>query len=146
MVMNRRGLDAYKKIERVTNSPRETEARVLTKGALMLRDCLDNWEAGERKKLLREALRFNQKIWSIFQANIAAVDSHLPQELRFNLLKLSAFVDREIFAVMARPSPDKIEAIIKVNLSIATGLRAKPEVASVEKTTEARISRLEITR
>ncbi|MFA5180119.1 MAG: flagellar biosynthesis regulator FlaF [Syntrophales bacterium] len=144
--MGNRGLETYKKIERITNSPRETEARVLTRGALMLKECLDKWEAEERKKLLGAALRFNQKIWSIFQANLAAIDSPLPHELRFNLLKLSAFVDRQIFAVMALPSPDKIESIIKVNLSIATGLRAKQEVASVEEPTEARSSRLEITR
>ena len=144
--MYKRGLYAYQKIERITNSPRETEARVLTKGALMLKECLDNWETEGRKKMLGEALIFNQMIWSIFQANVAALDSPLPQELRFNLLKMSAYVDRQIFAIMARPSPDKIEAIIKVNLSIATGLRAKPEVESVEEPTEARIRRVEITR
>ena len=146
MAMDRRGLDAYKKVERLTNSPRETEARVLTRGALMLRDCLDNWEAGERKKLLGEALRYNQKIWSIFQANVAADDSPLPQELRFNLLKLSAFVDRQIFAVMARPSPDKIESIINVNMSIAAGLKAKPEIVSRVEGEETGAGKLDRTR
>ena len=139
--MDKRGLNAYQKIERITNSPRETEARVLTKGALMLKECLDNWEAGERRKLLGEALIFNQKIWSIFQANLAATDSPLPRDLRLNLLKLSAFVDRQIFAVLARPSVDKIESIIEVNLSIAAGLRAKPSITSIEEPMEAHIER-----
>jgi flagellar biosynthesis activator protein FlaF len=144
--MDKRGLCAYQKIERITNSPRETEARVLTKGALMLKECLDNWEAGERKKLLGEALRFNQKIWSIFQANLAAMDSPLPRELRFNLLKLSAFIDRQIFAVIALPSPAKIESIIKVNLSIAAGLRAKPAIKPVEESGEGHPRSLELER
>ena len=123
--MYRDGLDAYKKVEQTTNPPRETEARVLTQGALKLKRCIDQWESLDRKTMLSEALRFNQKIWSIFQADLASTDSPLPSDLKLNLLRLGAFVDRQIFAVMVNPTPDKLVQIIDVNLGIAAGLRKK---------------------
>jgi hypothetical protein len=42
-----------------------------------------------------------------------------------NLLRLSAFVDRQIFAVLADPAPERLQSIIDVNLSLAAGLRKK---------------------
>ena len=57
-------LDSYQKVEQVTISGRETEARVLTKAAVMLKDCQDNWEAADRREKMHEALSYNQRIWS----------------------------------------------------------------------------------
>ena len=125
-------LEIYKNVARTTSSPRETEARVLAEGALKLKQCMDRWESDERNRLLSEALRYNQQIWSIFQADLSSVDSHLPADLRLNLLKLGAFVDKQIFTVMAYPSPDKLMPIINVNLGIAAGLRMKPGMQTDE--------------
>ncbi len=119
-------LDLYQKVAKMSDSPRETEARVLTKGALKLKECMDHWESEERRQRLSEALHFNQKIWSIFQADLTSEECRLPRDLRLNLLKLGAFVDRQIFAVMAHPSPEKLAPIIDVNLSLAAGLRKRP--------------------
>jgi flagellar biosynthesis activator protein FlaF len=146
--MDHNKLDLYKKVSKMNDSPRETEARVLTNGALKLRECMENWESDGRKSLLSEALHFNQKIWSIFQADLTSKECLLPRELRLNLLKLGAFVDKQIFAVMAYPSPDKLVPIIDVNLGLAAGLREKPvsqEVPEAEKKTHnAADNRLEI--
>lgn len=124
--MYRHELETYKKVEIITNSPRETEARVLTQGAMKLKHCMENWESDNCKRLLSESLRYNQMIWSIFQANVASDDSHLPLELRMNILILGAFVDKQIFSIMCYPTPDKLMPIINVNLGIAAGLRKKP--------------------
>jgi len=48
--------------------------------------------------------------------------------MRLNLLKLGAFVDKQIFNVMAHPSPEKLAPIIDVNLGLAAGLRKKPDI------------------
>lgn len=119
-------LDLYRKTAKAVETPRETEARVLTQGALKLKHCMENWESVRQSKVLSEALRYNQQIWSIFQADLSAGDSRLPMDLRLNLLRLSAFVDRQIFAILADPRPEKLESIIKVNLGIAAGLRKPP--------------------
>lgn len=119
-------LAAYAKIQRTTGSPREIEAEALTLGANKLIYCRDHWEDTERANLLNSALKFNQKLWSIFQASLGSNDNPLPKDIRLNLLKLSAFVDKQIFVIMAYPSPEKLTSIIDINLGIAEGLRKKP--------------------
>jgi len=41
-------------------------------------------------------------------------------------LRLSAFVDKRTFQVMAEPSPDKLQALIDINRNIAAGLSTAP--------------------
>lgn len=127
--MYKRNVEIYKIVEKTTSSQRETEARVLTQGALKLKWCQDNWNSEERRKLLAEALKYNQQIWSIFQADLLSGKSPLPENLRQNVLRLSLFVDKQIFQVMAYPSPDKLTSIINVNLGLAAGLEKKVPVS-----------------
>jgi flagellar biosynthesis activator protein FlaF len=124
--MYKNKLVAYAKNQRISSSPREIEAEALTLGANKLMYCRDNWESNERPTLLNGALKFNQKLWSIFQAALGSNDNPLPKDVRVNLLRLSAFVDRQIFMVTAYPSPEKLTLIIDINLGIAEGLRKKP--------------------
>ncbi len=118
-------LNIYEKIGKMGDTPRETEAKVLTKGALKLKMCIDCWESEAIGPLLAEALRFNQQIWSIFQADLASQDCRLPRDLRLNLLSLGAFIDKQIFSIMAHPAPEKLTPIINISLSLAAGLRKK---------------------
>jgi len=119
-------LEAYKTIDKTTMSGRETEARVLTQAALKLKDCRDNWEAEDRDDKLDEALKYTQRIWSIFQGELAKPDNSLPRQLKINLLRLSSFVDKRIFETMSYPSPEKLTAVININTNIAAGLRGSP--------------------
>ena len=116
-------VEAYQKALKVTMSSREIESAVLTKAALKLKECQDNWDTQDRDARLDEALRFNQLVWSIFQAELMKDDNPLPVQLRQDILGLSAFVDKRIFEVMAFPSPEKLNAIININLNLAAGLR-----------------------
>jgi flagellar protein FlaF len=104
-------------------SSREIESAVLTKAALKLKECQDNWDTHDRDARLDEALRFNQLVWSIFQGELLKDDNPLPMQLRQDILGLSAFIDKRIFEVMAFPSPEKLNAIININLNLAAGLR-----------------------
>jgi flagellar protein FlaF len=119
-------LQAYQTIEQNTISGRETEARVLTKAAMMLKNCQDNWDAPDRRQKLDEALRFNQRIWSIIQAELFDEKNLLPKTLKENILNLSAFIDKRIFNIMAFPEPGKIKIVVDVNLNLAAGLRNSP--------------------
>lgn len=124
--MHSNPLQAYQAVEKKTLSGRETEARVLTQAALMLKECQRNWDAHDRKAKLDEALRFNQRIWSIFQAELVKEDNPLPHKLKIDLLQLSGFVDKRIFEVLARATPEKLAIIIDINHNIAAGLRNQP--------------------
>ena len=87
-------LNAYKQVDKNTNSGRETEARVLTEAALKLRKCQENWNDPGRDHQLDAALRYNQKIWSLFQGELERDDNPLPQKLRIDILRLAAFIDK----------------------------------------------------
>jgi len=117
---------AYESVDKTTMSGREIEAAVLTKAALKLKECRDNWEANGHSEKLDLALKFNQRIWSIFQGELAREDNPLPKKLKVDILSLSAFIDRRIFEIMAQPSPEKLTIIIDINNNIAAGLRTRP--------------------
>lgn len=116
-------LKTYENVDNKTMSGRETEARVLSKAALKLKNCQDNWQAEDRDERLDEALKYSQRIWSIFQAELSKKENPLPVSLKRDLLRLSAFIDKRIFETMAFPSPEKLSIIIDINRNIAAGLR-----------------------
>ena len=76
--------------------------------------------------MLDEALKFNQRIWSIFQSELSDEENPLPKKLRLDIIRLSAFIDKRIFETMADPSPDKLSIIIDINNNLAAGLRGSP--------------------
>jgi len=118
-------LEAYRDALKTTMSGREVEAAVLTKAALMLKNCQDNWDSDDSRAKLEEALKFNQLIWSIFQVELTKADNPLSKKVREEILSLGAFVDKRIFDVMAYPSPEKLTLIININLNIAAGLQGR---------------------
>lgn len=119
-------LQSYQNVEKATQSGRETEARVLSQAARKLKHCQENWKASDRQEKLDEALKFNQRIWSIFQSELSDANNPLPDQLKANLLQLSAFIDKRIFETLAYPTPEKLTIIIEINQNIAAGLRGKP--------------------
>jgi flagellar protein FlaF len=119
-------LKAYERVSQATMSGHEVEAAVLTKAAQKLRECMDNWSAPDRQEKLEKALKFNQRIWSIFQSELSREDHELPKKIRLDILRLASFIDRRIFETMAQPSPDKLGIVIDINNNIAAGLRTKP--------------------
>jgi flagellar biosynthesis activator protein FlaF len=118
-------LAAYRTVQKITSSGREIEALVLTRAAQKLVEVQNNWDACDRDEMLDEALRYNQRIWSIFQGELLKEDNPLPRQLRADILSLSAFIDRRIFEVMASPNPEKLKVIVRINLNIAAGLRGQ---------------------
>jgi flagellar protein FlaF len=122
-------LQTYESVNKTTMSGREIEAAVLTKAAFKLKECQQNWDSEDREQKLNDALKYNQLIWSIFQGELKKEDNPLDKKLRADLLQLSALVDRQIFATMGDPSPDKLNLVIDINNNIAAGLRQTPGVA-----------------
>lgn len=121
--MLQNAVKSYQAVDKETMSGRETEARVLTQAALKLVDCQKNWDAPDRNKQLDSALRYNQRIWSIFQVEMAKEENPLPVAIKRNILLLARFIDKRILDTMAFPEPQKLDIIIRINQNIAAGLR-----------------------
>jgi flagellar biosynthesis activator protein FlaF len=126
-------LKAYDSVNKSTMSGRDIEAEVLTQAALKLKDCQDHWEENDRGARLETALKYNQRIWTIFQAELEKPQHPLPHGLKVDLLRLSAFIDKRTFETMAYPAPEKLTILININHNIAAGLRTRMKATLAEK-------------
>lgn len=125
--MNQASVAAYTNMQKEHLSGRELEASVLTRAGLMLKAVQENWDTPERDQKLMEAVKFNQKVWSFFQAELSDPDNPLPKNLREDILNLSLFIDKRLFEVMARPDKDKLTIVVDIDFNIAAGLRTTPQ-------------------
>lgn len=123
--MSDNAIDAYQSVEKETLSGRDLEASVLNKAAIRLRSVQAQWDAPDRTVLLEEALRYNQRIWTILQVELTNPENPLPKEIKENLLTLSVFIDKRTFETMAYPSSDKLDVLININHNIAAGLQGQ---------------------
>ncbi len=125
--MYQNAANAYTSMQKETLSGRELEASVLTRAGLMLKQAQDNWAAPDRDEKLLEAIKFNQKVWSFFQAELSDPENPLPKKLREDILNLSLFVDKRLFEVLANPDKEKLNIVVDIDFNIAAGLRTRTE-------------------
>lgn len=112
------------------DDPRSTEAWALGEASRRLALAAKMTDKGEA---LREALRLNQRLWSIFQAALSEPDCPLPKDVRDNVLALSVMVDRHSVARLADLDGSKIGPILDINRAIAEGLSAKSAVPAANQ-------------
>ena len=127
--MNQNPFNAYTNMQKEVLSGRELEASVLSRAGIMLKHVQENWDAPDRDQKLQEAIKFNQKVWSFFQAELSDPENPLPKKLREDILNLSIFIDKRLFEMMAFPEPEKLSIIIDINFNIAAGLRTNSDQA-----------------
>ena len=109
------------------DDPRSTEAWALGEASRRLALAAKMNDGGEA---LREALRLNQRLWSIFQAALSEPDCPLPKDVRDNVLTLSLMIDRHVMARLGDLDGSKIQPILDINRAIAEGLAGKSPAAS----------------
>lgn len=98
----------------------ELESRALIRTASGLNLIKEHWE--ERKGELEEALEKNRKLWAIIASAMSEEDCPQPAEIKRNILSLAVFVFKRTVDVMANPAPEKLNALISINMNIAKGL------------------------
>lgn len=119
-------INAYNTMQKENMSGRELEASVLSRAGLMLKQVQDNWDAPGMQQKLMEAIKFNQKVWSFFQAELSDPENPLPKNVRQDILTLSIFIDKRLFEVMAVPDREKLSIVVDINFNLAAGLRTNP--------------------
>lgn len=98
---------------------REVEAWALTTAAQRMRAAASHPD----RMQLRDALLLNQRLWTIFQADLMAEECPLPAETRRTLLELSMFVDGETLERLSDLDGGRIGILADVNIALAGGLR-----------------------
>ncbi|MGH7741287.1 MAG: flagellar biosynthesis regulator FlaF [Candidatus Eiseniibacteriota bacterium] len=125
---------AYEAGTKTSSNSRELEAAALFKAARLLEQCRQDWDAADRDSRLSDALRYNLRLWTLFQADLARPDHEMPAEMRANLLRLSAFIDRRTFELLGHPEAERLNALIEINRNIAQGLSITPPARSDGRT------------
>ena len=124
--MSQNKLQAYEQTQKSALPPREVEAMAFTKAALMLDEAkgqTDDYDA------YAAALKFNQLLWTIIQADIVDTANKLPPQLKANILSLSIFVDKQTVKALADTKGDYLDSLIDINKNLAEGLLTKPETS-----------------
>jgi flagellar protein FlaF len=125
--MQNNAVNVYAAMQKDGLSGRALEAQVLTRAANMLKECQNHWGENGQDERLDTAVRFNQKVWTFFQAELADPENPLPKEIRENILNLSIFIDRRLIEVLLNPLPGQLTSIININQNIAAGLMDRPK-------------------
>ncbi len=112
---------AYGQSGKLGLSGRTLEAKVFTQAAQQLQDAIDNTQHNtvDNRNQVLEALRYNNRLWTIVQTAVSDPDSTLPQEVRANLISLSLFVDQRTREAIASPTPEMLDALVEINRNIA---------------------------
>ena len=109
-------------------NPTFTEAWALVESAKRMAKPLetDTLENAENRDELRDALRLNWRLWTIFQAEMCVGgSSNMPDDMRSSFLSLCNFVDKQTVETISQPTPEKVAALIDINCNIARGLLAQ---------------------
>ncbi len=109
---------------------RNTDAHALLVCAAKLNDGktkLAEQNTKENMRFYNEAIRTNQRLWTIFQVALADAQNPLPQALKITLLNLSRYVDKTSFKAIGKYRPDLIDSLININRVLAAGLAKQPE-------------------
>ena len=121
-------------------NPRATEAWALTEAGRRLAQAAARGDA----KIMREALRLNWRLWTIFQADLTvSLEATPDNDVIIGMLTLCQFVDRHTVDSLAEPTKEKLEVLVGLNRQIAAGLKESLErvptsdVASVSPTSSA---------
>jgi flagellar protein FlaF len=117
---------AYERVSKTTATSRELEATALFKAARRLEECREGWDESRSSARMVEALRYNQRLWTLFQTELADPSHPMPANLRADLLRLSAFVDRRTLELLAAPGPEGLQALIDIDRNVAAGLATAP--------------------
>lgn len=123
-----------------TGNPTNTEAWALIEAARRMAEAVNHELA---PAAMRDAMRLNWRLWTIFQADLSADEDTVPLEIRQNILSLCQFIDKYTVEALIDPQPRHIETLVNINRNVAAGLLAglqsqpgqDPEAAPVMATT-----------
>lgn len=114
-------LEAYRRVQKTAESPRETEYRLFARVTASLIDAQRDRASGPA---LIEPLDWNRRLWSTLATDCSLPGNQMPQQLRAQIISLSLWVSRYTSDV-ARGNAD-IDALIDVNKAIMEGLASMP--------------------
>ena len=125
MSYNQQGVGGYQSQHDEMLSDREIDARALIRCSTRLEQAIDG--NGADMAAYADAVRNNQRLWTMFQVAVCDPENQLPGDLKGILLNLSRYIDRVSFRAVSSYQPELLESLINVNCILAKGLLKNPE-------------------
>ncbi len=134
-------IKSYERVP-VAGQPAQTEGWALLEAAKRMAAAIVSGDPSEKqtKENMKNALRLNWRLWTIFQAELLDEKCEVPEEIRINMLTLCQFVDKQTVKILAGPSPEIMVPLIDINRNIAAGLMNLPEKGSKQESAPAQPS------
>ena len=127
--MNQDDINQYQKQPAYTpvpppGNPTYTEAWALVEAARRMAVLIEGGDlnAPENLPKLRDALRLNWRLWTIFQTELSLEDDMVPVEIRESMMNLCNFVDKHTVYTINHPTAENVSTLIEINRHIANGL------------------------
>lgn len=108
-------LQSYEAVQNQTETPRQTEYRLL---ALVTKELMSAQEDTGLGRI--GAVDWNRRLWLTLQMDLASAENSLPDELKARLISISIWVDK--FSRMVLRGEAEIEPLIRVNRTIMEAL------------------------
>ena len=113
----------YKSSAAQGGNPRVSEGWALIEAARRIAESITKeGDEEERQEAMKNAVRLNWRLWTIFQADMTLEETEIPEEIRINILTLCQFVDKHTIRILAEPTPELLVTLIDINRNIAAGL------------------------
>ena len=123
MQSNVAAASTYRQPGQQGGSPRETEGRALLEAARRMSDAQRSESPATS---IRDAVRLNWRLWTIFQSELSSPGHAMPEPLRINMLTLCNYVDKRSVEIIAVPKPQLVDVLININKNVAAGLLTAP--------------------
>lgn len=124
-------VDAYAETQRAALTGRALEAAVLLKAAQKLDAARRTLESGA--SLDMSALLNNRRLWEILLLSATDAQNPLPYETKRSIANIGVFVLGHTFDQMAKPTAEGLNALIRINRSLADGLSSKPAAMAAQR-------------
>ena len=130
--MYKQALKAYQNALKTAIQLKELERMAIARTIHKMTNARDNFT--QDKQSYDEyaiALKFNQKLWTLIQINIADNPTSGTASLRESLLKLSFFIDKQTMIALKNPDPSNLNPLIEINKSISGGLHSQKTQSNI---------------
>ena len=122
------GAQAYANIAQKTANPRDVEAQLLIRAANRLQSIVAGQVAHIEE--MREALRYNRKLWTILSTSATAAANPLPRQIKENIGNIAMFVLPHCVELEHEPDPKRMASLVNINREIAAGLMSSATAAA----------------
>lgn len=122
--MHLRAADAYGMAQKSAVTPRRAEGMAFADAAHKLdraRHNVDDYVA------YADALRRNQILWTVMQADVSTEENRLPAGLKKKILALSLYVDKQTINALVQPGAAVLNPLIAINKAMAEAQFTTPE-------------------